>query len=162
CGIAGFLGPWPPVVLDVMAAAIRHRGPDGEGTWWNEADRIGLAHRRLAIIDCTDAAAQPMLSCAGRYVTVFNGEIYNFRSLAAELRTKGYEFNERSDTGVLGPLYDLYGPGMLSRLKGIFALAVWDSKERRLFAARDALGVKPFYYSQTGLGLAFASELKAL
>src|SRR5262249_32072331 len=113
-------------------------------------------------IDCTDAAAQPMASCAGRYITVFNGEIYNFRALAEELRAKGYEFNERSDTAVLGPLYDLYGPAMLSRLNGIFALAVWDSKERRLFAARDALGVKPFYYSQTGHGLAFASELKAL
>ncbi len=162
CGIAGFLGPWPPTILEAMAAGIRHRGPDGEGTWWNEAERIGLAHRRLAIIDCTQAAAQPMASCAGRYRVTFNGEIYNFRALAAELKARGYEFNERSDTAVLGPLYDLYGPEMLGRLNGIFAFAIWDGKERRLFAARDALGVKPFYYAETGRGLAFASELKAL
>lgn len=162
CGIAGFLGSWPPSTLEAMSATIRHRGPDGEGCWWNEADRIGLAHRRLAIIDCTDAAMQPMASCGGRYSVVFNGEIYNFRALAAELRGRGYEFNERSDTAVLGPLYDLCGPEMLNRLNGIFAFAIWDSKERRLFAARDALGVKPFYYTETARGFAFASEMKAL
>ncbi len=162
CGIAGFLGTWPPAILAAMATGIRHRGPDGEGIWWDEADRIGLAHRRLAIIDCTDAAAQPMASCAGRYRVIFNGEIYNFRALAAEITARGYEFNEHSDTAVLGPLYDLYGPGMLGHLNGIFAFAIWDSRERTLFAARDGLGVKPFYYAQTGRGLAFASELKAL
>lgn len=162
CGIAGFLGTWTPTVLDAMVCAIRHRGPDGEGVWCNEADQIGLAHSRLAIIDCTEAAAQPLASCAGRYRIVFNGEIYNFRALAAEIKDCGYDFNEWSDTAVLGPLYDLYGPDMLGRLNGIFAFVIWDSKERRLFAARDALGVKPFYYAETGRGLAFASEMKAL
>lgn len=162
CGIAGFLGAWPPAILAAMAAGIRHRGPDGEGCWWCEPDRIGLAHRRLAIIDCTEAAAQPMASCAERYRVVFNGEIYNFRALAEELKARGYDFNERSDTAVLGPLYDLYGPDMLGRLNGIFAFAIWDGREHCLFAARDALGVKPFYYAETGRGLAFASEMKAL
>jgi asparagine synthase (glutamine-hydrolysing) len=145
-----------------MGAGVRHRGPDGQGVWWNEADRIGLAHRRLAIIDCTAAAAQPMESCGSRYRVVFNGEIYNFRALAAELKERGYTFNERSDTAILGPLYDLCGPEMLDRLNGIFAFAIWDGEKRRLFAARDALGVKPFYYTATGRGFAFASEIKAL
>jgi asparagine synthase (glutamine-hydrolysing) len=162
CGIAGFLGAWPEQLLAPMAAALRHRGPDGEGIWWSEQDEIGLAHRRLAIIDCSDNAAQPMVSCSGRYHVVFNGEIYNFRALAAELRNHGYEFNEHSDTAVLGPLYDLHGPGMLRRLNGIFAFALWDAKKKRLFAARDGVGVKPFYYAKTSRGLAFASELKAL
>jgi asparagine synthase (glutamine-hydrolysing) len=145
-----------------MAAGIRHRGPDGEGSWWNEGDGVGLTHRRLAIIDCTEAAAQPMASCTGRYRVVFNGEIYNFRALAEDIKARGYEFNEHSDTAVLGPLYDLWGPEMLGRLNGIFAFAIWDTKERQLFAARDALGVKPFYYATTVRGFAFASEIKAL
>src|SRR5216684_772069 len=162
CGIAGFLGAWPEQLLARMATALRHRGPDGEGIWWSERDEIGLAHRRLAIIDCSDNAAQPMVSCSGRYHVVFNGEIYNFRALAAELRGRGYEFNERSDTAVLGPLYDLHGPDMLGRLSGIFAFALWDAQKKRLFAARDRVGVKPFYYAKTNRGLAFASELKAL
>jgi asparagine synthase (glutamine-hydrolysing) len=162
CGIAGFLGAWPPASLEAMADGVRHRGPDGYGVWWSEADQIGLAHRRLAIIDCTAGAAQPMASCAGRYRVVFNGEIYNFRALAAELKEQGYRFNERSDTAILGPLYDVYGPEMLCRLNGIFAFAIWDSAKRRLFAARDAFGVKPFYYAATDRGFAFASEIKAL
>ena len=162
CGIAGFLGAWPEQLLARMATVLRHRGPDGEGIWWSERDEIGLAHRRLAIIDCSDDAAQPMVSCSGRYHVVFNGEIYNFRALAAELRGRGYEFNERSDTAVLGPLYDLHGPDMLGRLSGIFAFALWDAQKKRLFAARDRVGVKPFYYAKTNRGLAFASELKAL
>jgi len=162
CGIAGFYGAQPLLLLQRMASSIAHRGPDGEGLWHDPQAQIGLAHRRLAIIDLSDAAAQPMTSCAGRYRVVFNGEIYNFRSLAEELAARGYAFNARSDTAVLGPLYDLYGPRMLERLNGIFAFAIWDSVKGELFVARDAFGIKPLYYTRTRDGVVFASELKAL
>jgi asparagine synthase (glutamine-hydrolysing) len=162
CGIAGFLGAHSPLLLQELAAALSHRGPDGEGLWHDSQAGIGLAHRRLAIIDPTDAASQPMQSCNGRYRVVFNGEIYNFRLLAAELTARGYVFNQHSDTAVLGPLYDLYGPDMLRRLNGIFAFAIWDCVKRQLFIARDALGVKPLYYARTPEGILFASEFKAL
>jgi asparagine synthase (glutamine-hydrolysing) len=162
CGIAGFLGEHSQSLLQDMADALSHRGPDGEGIWHQPEAGIGLAHRRLAIIDPTDAASQPMQSCGGRYCVIFNGEIYNFRDLAQDLAARGYALNRRSDTAVLGPLYDLYGPDMLARLNGIFAFAIWDSAKRRLFIARDALGVKPLYYTRTRDGVVFASELKAL
>lgn len=162
CGIAGFLGRGGDAELSAMASAIAHRGPDGEGYFVDAQSGLGLAHRRLAIIDLSSAAAQPMASCEGRYRVVFNGEIYNFRNLATELRPHGYEFNSNSDTAVLGPLYDRYGIGCLQKLNGIFAFALWDSRERELIVARDAFGVKPLYFSATGGALVFASELKAL
>lgn len=162
CGIAGLLGQPSPERLKAMADAIAHRGPDGEGTWCDAEAGIGLAHRRLAIIDLSDAASQPMAAVEGRYQVVFNGEIYNFKELAAELRAKGYRFNPHSDTAILAPLYDSEGPAMLARLNGIFAFAIWDSRERTLFLSRDHVGAKPLYYAHTPLGLAFASELKAL
>src|ERR687895_714800 len=108
CGIAGFFGAHSSTLLHAMAALLRHRGPDGEGYWRDETGIAGLAHRRLAIIDPTEAAAQPMAGCDGRYHVVFNGEIYNFRALAAELVKRGYKFNPRSDTAILAPLYDVY------------------------------------------------------
>lgn len=162
CGIAGYYGNQSPLLLREMAALIAHRGPDGEGIWHDGDANIGLAHRRLAIIDPTQAASQPMTSCDGRYRVVFNGEIYNFRALAEELAARGYAFNRHSDTAVLGPLFDHYGPQMLARLNGIFAFAIWDSTKRRLFIARDALGIKPLYYTRTRDGVVFASELKSL
>ena len=162
CGIAGFLGNAAAALLGRMAAAIAHRGPDGEGLWHDPEAGVGLAHRRLAIIDPTEAAAQPMVSCGGRYTVVFNGEIYNFKALARELSAKGYAFNTSSDTAVLGPLYDLHGAAMLARLNGIFAFAIWDRERRELLIARDALGIKPLYYTTAGGRLVFASELKAL
>ena len=160
CGIAGYLGAQPRNVLGRMAGAMSHRGPDGEGFW--SADGVGLAHRRLAIIDCTEEAAQPMVSCDGRYHVVFNGEIYNFRQFEPELRRRGYVFNPRSDTAILGPMFDAYGPAMLHRLNGIFAFAIWDSTEKSLFVARDGLGIKPLYYGVPRQGLVFASEMKAV
>jgi asparagine synthase (glutamine-hydrolysing) len=163
CGIAGYLGRLTPEILRGMAADIAHRGPDGEGIWADVAAGIGLAHRRLSIIDPTSAAAQPMASCGGRYQTIFNGEIYNFSFLGEELRRLGYSFNPNSDTAIIGPLYDLHGAAMLKKLSGIFAFALWDREKGELFVARDGFGVKPLYYTELlGGGVAFASELKAL
>lgn len=162
CGIAGYLGYFAQELLFGMAAEIAHRGPDGEGFWSDAAARVGLAHRRLAIIDPSSAAAQPMAGCEGRYQIVFNGEIYNFRELGETLRRYGYVFNPNSDTAVLAPLYDLYGVEMLDMLNGIFAFALWDRETSELLLARDAFGVKPLYYSTGPRGLTFASELKAL
>ena len=163
CGIAGYFGNKEPIGLAPMAGRLAHRGPDGVGFWSDPDARVGLAHRRLAIIDPTEAAAQPMASCNGRYQVVFNGEIYNFRQLGNELRQHGYDFNPHSDTAVLGPLFDRHGEDMLQRLNGIFAFAMWDRETRKLIVARDAFGVKPIYHArlQRG-GIAFASELKAL
>jgi len=162
CGIAGFLGRGDERALRAMGRAIAHRGPDGEGFWFDAAAQAGLAHRRLAIIDPTEAAAQPMSSCEGRYHITFNGEIYNFRELAADLSRRGYKFNDNSDTGVIAPLYDFYGADCLKMMNGIFAFALWDSVRKELFIARDPLGVKPLYYVRTDRELLFASELKAL
>ncbi len=162
CGIAGYAGRHDPGLLAAMSCRIAHRGPDGAGQWSDAEARIGLAHRRLSIIDTSIAAAQPMLSCNGRYVVVFNGEIYNFRELAAELIGRGYDLNTHSDTAVLAPLYDLHGEAMLSRLNGMFAFAVYDRTRRELLVARDAFGVKPLYYHRSGAVLLFASELRAL
>ena len=160
CGIAGYVGNFKPELLKLMANTIAHRGPDAEGFW---SDNIcGLGHRRLSIIDPTDNASQPMQGVDERYVLTFNGEIYNFKELVAELEGYGYSFNKNSDTAVLAPLYDRYGPNMLKKLNGIFAFAIWDKHQKTLFTARDHMGVMPFYYTQTKEGFAFSSELKAL
>lgn len=162
CGIAGLLGSADRKLLARLDEGIAHRGPDGQGVWLDEKARVGFAHRRLSIIDLSNAAAQPMESRDGRYVTVFNGEIFNYRALGGMLAAKGYEFNTASDTAVLAPLYDLKGSDMLHDLEGMFAFAIWDRHRRRLFLARDHTGVKPLYYSLSREHLAFASELKAI
>lgn len=161
CGIAGFFHPeYTFQNLKDMTDTLAHRGPDGEGQFF--ASPIGLGHRRLSIIDTSTAASQPMKSSCGRYITIFNGEIYNFKDLAQTLKTKGYQFNENSDTAVLAPLYDLYGTDMLNHLEGIFTFAIYNTFSQKLFIARDHAGVKPLYYTQNAEGIAFASELKAL
>lgn len=162
CGIAGFLGDFHPRVLDDFQQRLAHRGPDGFGLWKDEKAKVGLAHRRLSIIDLSTAASQPMKAVDGRYMVIFNGEIYNFKALVPLLKKRGYKFNENSDTAVLAPLYDAFGVEMLDMLEGMFAFAIWDSKERELFVARDHLGIKPLYYANLPEGLVFASELKAL
>jgi asparagine synthase (glutamine-hydrolysing) len=162
CGIVGLLGYRDNELTTAMSDAVTHRGPDGSGQWADDEARISLAHRRLAIIDLSAAAAQPMSGVGGRYQVVFNGEIYNFVALASDLRARGYSFNQNSDTAILAPLYDLYGAAMLSRLNGIFAFAIWDQQDRELFLARDHIGAKPLYYTQERGRFAFASELKAL
>ncbi len=162
CGIAGFVGPWTESLLAAMSRALRHRGPDGEGSFHDSGAGIGLAHRRLSIIDLSDAAAQPMTSADGRFTITFNGEIYNYRALRGELERAGVRFRSESDTEVLLELFARHGGDCLDRLHGIFAFAVWDADRRLLFLARDHLGVKPLYWAHLADGFLFASELKAL
>lgn len=162
CGIAGFNGDFSPEALRRMGERIAHRGPDSSGFYHDPEHRVGLAHRRLAIIDLSPAGSQPMADESGQAVIVFNGEIYNFRELRAELVDAGYAFRGHSDTEVLLNLYLHCGEAMLQRLNGVFAFAIWDGRSRSLFVARDGMGVKPFYYAQTEAGVVFASELKAL
>lgn len=139
-----------------------HRGPDASGVWFDNASCVGLGHTRLSIIDLTPTGAQPMCDQDDSAVLVFNGEIYNFRELRAELERQGHRFRGHSDSEVLLQLYVAEGESMLRRLNGIFALAIWDRRKRSLLIARDALGVKPLYFGQSDRGFAFASELKAL
>lgn len=167
CGIGGFFRSESGATegqtqawLEAMGESIRHRGPDGSGVWMD--DRIGLVHRRLAIIDLSDAGAQPMLSESGRYILVFNGEIYNFPDLRRELENEGVQFRSRTDSEVLLNLYEREGEAALQKLNGMFALAIWDTLEQSLFLARDRLGKKPLYLYRSGNRLAFASELKAI
>ena len=162
CGIAGFIGPWPGALLDQMVASLRHRGPDGAGRHQDAPNGLGLGHSRLSIIDLSDAASQPMTSSDGRYVISYNGEIYNYRELLQELVDQGVKFQSESDTEVLLHLFAKEGLDCVHRLNGIFAFAVWDSRDRVLSLARDHLGVKPLYYADLPKGFLFASELKSL
>jgi len=141
---------------------MRARGPDGAGEWLATDGSIGFGHRRLAIIDLSDGGAQPMSSVDGRYVIVFNGEIYNYRELRDEIGRQGGTFRSQSDTEVLLKLFERDGPGMVSRLRGMFAFAIWDALGKRLFLARDPHGIKPLYYSNTNGTLRFASQVRAL
>lgn len=163
CGIAGIVSfertESERTVLRRMADTIRHRGPDNEGFFF--APHVGLAHRRLAIIDLT-SGHQPMTSADGRYTIVFNGEIYNFLELRAALEKDGEVFTTKSDTEVLLRLFKREGPDCLQKLNGMFAFAVWDGERESLFIARDRMGKKPLYYARIGKDFIFASELKAL
>lgn len=143
---------------DHMAA----RGPDGSGLWISDDGRIGLGHRRLSIIDLSSAGAQPMVSADGKLVVTFNGEIYNYRELRRSLEAKGYRFRSQSDTEVLLHLYAADGAGMVSKLRGMFAFALWDGDQRKLLLARDPYGIKPLYYADDGWTVRFASQVKAL
>ncbi len=168
CGIAGILenrGSDPQELnsrLQALAASLRHRGPDASGTWNDALGFVGLAHTRLAILDLTSSGNQPMSTPDGALHIVFNGEIYNFQALRADLEAGGVQFKSHSDTEVILRLYERDGSAMLGRLHGMFALAIWDSRIRRCLLARDPLGVKPLYFSIKGSRLAFASELQAL
>ena len=138
------------------------RGPDGAGAWVSDDERIGFGHRRLAIIDLSDAAAQPMSNGDGSLVVTFNGEIYNYMDLRRELEGKGYCFASSSDTEVLLHLYADRGERMVHALRGMFAFAIWDAERRRVFLARDPYGIKPLYYADDGWTFRFASQVKAL
>lgn len=162
CGIAGFNGSFSSEALRQMGARIAHRGPDSSGEFFSPQHQTGLVHTRLSIIDLSPAGHQPMLDDSGQVAIVFNGEIYNFRELRKALESKGYGFHGHSDTEVLLNLYLQHGEAMLSKLNGVFAFAIWDARNGTVFVARDPLGVKPLYYSETAAGVVFASELKAL
>jgi len=165
CGIAGILSQNHKVDktrLKQMTDAIAHRGPDGEGFWINPAENVGFGHRRLAIIDLSETGKQPMFYANGRYVLTFNGEIYNYIELRDQLEARGCEFVSTSDTEVLLALYDQKKERCLDDLDGMFAFAIWDEQEQRLFVARDRFGEKPFYYAIHENVLYFASEMKAL
>src|SRR5882724_13468608 len=167
CGIGGFLVPPTAasrneleVRLWAMIATIRHRGPDDEGVWTD--GRAGLAHARLSIIDPSPAGHQPMASADGTVWISYNGEIYNFAEIRQELDALGYPFRSRSDTEVIVNGWHAWGPKIFTRLRGMFALAIWDRRSRRLILARDRLGKKPLYYAPTAAAFLFGSETKAL
>lgn len=168
CGFAGYLGweaPYPEAVavLQRMAAAVAHRGPDDEGVWVDSPSAVGLAHRRLSIIDLSKQGRQPMASASDRLVIAFNGEIYNHRTLRLELESAGKQFRGHSDTEVLLEGFEQWGiDETLRRTNGMFALALWERDSRTLHLARDRMGEKPLYYSMRGNVLLFGSELGAL
>ena len=159
CGIASARGPVDPDRLAAMSATLVHRGPDSDGIFVNGA--IGLAARRLAIIDLVEGD-QPIANEDGTVVVVQNGEIYNYRELTYELERKGHRFRTHSDTEVLVHAYEEWGSKFAERLRGMFAIAVWDARDRRVVLARDRYGIKPLYYRAANGELEFASELRAL
>lgn len=168
CGLAAifsYTSSAPPVdqaeLLRIRESMI-NRGPDGAGLWVSDDKRTGLAHRRLAIIDLSDAGAQPMFTPDGTLSIVFNGEIYNFRELRLSLEAKGYRFRSHSDTEVLLHLYQEYGRDMVHHLRGMYTFAIWDERQRGLFLARDPFGIKPLYYADNGSTIRVASQVKAL
>src|SRR5690606_391193 len=167
CGFAGFVSPQPvglpESTLRQMGHALVHRGPDAGGVWLSGDLGVGLVHRRLAIQDLSPAGAQPMASASGRYVIAFNGEIYNFQALRAELENEGCSFRGHSDTEVMLQSIETWGLSeSLSRFAGMFAFALVDREERSLTLARDRMGEKPLYWGWQGQTLLFGSELKAL
>ena len=165
CGIVGQVFEkmqCNPEILRVMRDSMDHRGPDDASEWYSSDFRVGLAHRRLAIIDLSPGGHQPMEDSTGRYVIVLNGEIYNFRELRDDLVKAGHTFRSVSDTEVLLESYKRWGKDCVIHLTGAFAFAICDSVNRHLFLARDRAGEKPLFYSHTNEGFVFASELKAL
>ena len=165
CGIAGLAGATPRAdrgVLSRILAPLAHRGPDDAGEWWAADGRVGLGHRRLAIIDLSPAGHQPMHDATGRLTIVLNGEIYNYRELRAQLAAKGHLFHTASDTEVILVAYLEWGEACLERLDGMFAFALYDAATERLLIARDRVGEKPLYYRPVPGGLVFASELKSI
>jgi asparagine synthase (glutamine-hydrolysing) len=163
CGIVGVVQTGgEPAPLDRMRDALQHRGPDDWGTWWSDDRRVGLGHRRLSILDLSPLGHQPMLSADSTAVVTLNGEIYNFAELRETLIAAGHSFQSSSDTEVLLAAYREWGVDFLPRLRGMFAFALYDARERCLLLARDRAGEKPLFIWQAPGRLAFASELKAL
>jgi asparagine synthase (glutamine-hydrolysing) len=162
CGIVGkidFAGPVESARIHQMCGVMEHRGPDSRGIY--SQGGVGLGIQRLAIIDVA-GGDQPIFNEDGTVAVVMNGEIYNYRELRDELRRRGHHFSSRSDTEVLVHLYEEHGERMVERLRGMFAFAIWDDRERRLFCARDRVGKKPLFWARRGLRIWFASELRAL
>ena len=160
CGIAGIIGDFNTCQLDAMLLSQYHRGPDATGKY-NDGNFAALGHNRLAIIDLSPQSNQPFLDPSGRYILVFNGEIYNYIELKAELKGH-YTFRTDSDTEVLLAAFIIYGNQCLQKLNGMFSFAIWDNQVKKLFAARDRFGVKPFFYSIKNNSFYFSSEIKAI
>jgi len=161
CGICGYVGIQVDIsILEMMVQSLRHRGPDDFGYWTN--NKVALGHTRLAIIDLTEAASQPMTTQDSRYVLVFNGEIYNYRELRRDLEQEGEVFQSTSDTEVILLGYRKWGKEILERLRGMFAFAIWDANLQQLFLARDRIGIKPLFYAPLANAFVFASEIKAI
>lgn len=165
CGIAGIFSSNAQCVsvesLKQMTDSLSHRGPDGEGFWINATATAGFGHRRLSIIDLSDEGKQPM-HYMDRYTIIHNGEIYNYIELKEELSKKGYSFRSLTDTEVIAAAYDCWNDECVDHFDGMFAFAIWDEKEKELFAARDRFGEKPFFYYYDAGKILFASEMKAL
>jgi asparagine synthase (glutamine-hydrolysing) len=167
CGIAGFIGAAPGSdigdIAEAMAKSIAYRGPDDQGIWTDGECETALVHRRLSIIDLSAAGHQPMLSADERYVISYNGEVYSFQPIAAELAARGHKFRGHSDTEVILESFAVNGiEATLKRMIGMFAIALWDRRDRTLTLMRDRLGIKPLYWAKFGNTFLFGSELKAL
>lgn len=167
CGIAAIFNyreksPVDRSEMQRYLTAMQRRGPDGTGEWYSTDESVSLGHRRLAIIDLSENGAQPMVSVSGKSVITFNGEIYNYKELRADLESRGHRFRSTSDTEVLLELYEEFGEGMVERLRGMFTFAIWDHRKNGLFIARDHLGIKPLYIADDGKTLRLASQVKAL
>ncbi|MFQ5647533.1 MAG: asparagine synthetase B family protein, partial [bacterium] len=165
CGIAGklnfdFQSPVSPALIKEMTREIHYRGPDDEGVW--VSGNIALGQRRLSIIDLSRAGHQPMCNEDGTVWITYNGEIYNFPDLRKDLITKGHRFRSHTDTEVIIHLYEEYGTGCLSFMRGMFAFGLWDDNKKLLFLARDRIGQKPLKYYLDDHSLIFASELKSI
>jgi len=161
CGIAGIWGEVSTERLCAMTASLRHRGPDDEGYWIDPRFNVGFGHRRLAIIDLA-GGKQPISNEDGQVVTIFNGEIYNYRELREELMARGHHFKTKSDTEVIVHLYEECGTNVATQLRGMFAIAIWDCAQRQLVLVRDRVGKKPLYYSEANGEFIFASEIKGI
>ena len=164
CGIAGILdadgAPIAPDLIETMVATLRHRGPDGSGTFFGHG--VAFGHTRLKIIDLTEASDQPIIDAAAGLTMIFNGEIYNYIELRAELRVLGHRFRSDGDGEVLLRAYEAWGVDCLHRLNGMFAFALWDDRKHQLLLARDRFGEKPLYIARSSKGVVFASEMKAI
>ncbi len=166
CGLAGIAGLEDEATarksLQAMVGRLRHRGPDDRGEFFAPGNQIALGHTRLSILDLSPAGHQPMHSADGRFVIVFNGEIYNFRRLREELESEGVRFRSHSDTEVILAMYARHRERCLKRFDGMFSLAIWDTVDKSLFLARDPLGIKPLYVWQHGSRIAFSSEIRSV
>ena len=163
CGIVGVIRHGEPLTAEMLTAmrdAVAHRGPDDRGVWLSDDGRVGLAHRRLAVIDLSPAGRQPLSDAEGKVWLVFNGEVYNFRALRCQLEQLGYGFWTNTDTEVILHAYKQWGEACVQRLNGMFAVAIYDSARGTLFLARDRLGKKPLYYLESREQFAFGSEAK--
>src|SRR4051794_23001278 len=167
CGITGILAtsdsfPVSEELVARMRDTMTHRGPDDGGAWSNPAQRVALGHRRLSIVDLSAAGHQPMCNEDGTLWIAYNGEVYNHAPLREELEAKGHVYRSRTDTETILHLYEEEGPRCVERLHGMFAFAIWDTRKRELFLARDRLGIKPLYWSQQPGGFVFGSEIKSI